>query len=110
MLHVIAISQAGIAAPTLTVKQDFEAKKIVPCVFFPDPASTLHYLPFHAFALQTRIEPRCNGLKPSALTTTLRGLQRFADKMYLNQSYGYEKGNGSFTTNVPFAKSLRLII
>ena len=27
LLHVIAISQAGIAGPTLTVMQDFETKK-----------------------------------------------------------------------------------
>ena len=42
LLHVIAISQAGIAAPTLTVMQDFKAKKncsmhILPrsCVYTP---------------------------------------------------------------------------
>ena len=94
LLHVIAIFQAGIAAPTLTVLQDFEAKKIVPCIFFPNPASTIRYLSFHTFALQTRFEPGCDGWKPSAVTTTLRTLQHFADKIsYFNQRY--EKGNGS---------------
>ena len=35
--HVIAIPQASIAAPTLTVMQGFKAKKkkIAPCISFP---------------------------------------------------------------------------
>ena len=111
LLHVIAISQAGIAAPTLTVyiMQDFEAKKIVPCIFFPDPASTLRYLSLHAFALRTQIEPGCDGWKPSAVTTTLHSLQHFADKMsYLNQRY--EKGNGSIRKEKKYRKcSIRQI-
>ena len=74
LLHVIAISHAGIAAPTLTVLQDFEAKKIVLCIFFPNPASTFRNVSFHAFALQMRIEPECDGWKPSAVTTTLHSL------------------------------------
>ena len=103
LLHVIGISQAGIAAPTLTVMQDFKAKKIVPCIFFPDPASTLRYLSFHAFALQTRIEPGCDGWKPSAVTITLRSLQHFADKMS-NLNQRYEKGNGSIREEKKYRK------
>ena len=50
--HVIAIPQAGIAAPTLTVMQGFEAKKWLLRAFsFPllRTASILRILPFHAF-------------------------------------------------------------
>ena len=62
--HVIAIPQASIAAPTLTVMQGFEAKKrlLGAC---PSPllhtASILHIIPFHAIATHVRIEPGCNG-------------------------------------------------
>ena len=78
---------------------------------YPDPASLLHNLPFHAFACQTQIKPGCDGWKSTTVTTTLRSLQQHIEKMsYLNQIY--EKGNGSIreetnTANVPFAKSLR---
>ena len=49
--HVIAIPQAGIAAPTLTVMQGFEAKKRLLSAFpfsFLRTASILRILPFHA--------------------------------------------------------------
>ena len=116
LLHVpvIAISQAGIAAPTLPVMQDFEAKKNCSvhilsrsCVYTP-----LTFIPRIQTSDANRT--RVRWLEPSAVTTTLCSLQHFADKMsYLNQRY--EKGNDSIrkeknTTNVPFAKSLRLII
>ena len=94
LLHVIAISQAGIAAPTVTLMQGFKAKKIVPCISYSNPLSLLHNLPFHTFAPQTRIEPGCDGWKPTTVTTTLRSLHQHNEKMsYLNQMY--KKGNGS---------------
>ena len=89
--HVIAIPQAGIAAPTLTVMQGFKANKRLLCAFpypFLRVASILRIHPFHAFATQARIDPGCSGWKPSTITTTLRSLQQCNDKMsYLNQMY-----------------------
>ena len=89
--HVIAILQAGIAAPTLTVMQGFEAKKRLLREFpypFLHTASVVRILSFHAFATQARIEPGRGGWKPSTITTTLRSLQQCNDKMsYLNQMH-----------------------
>ena len=94
LLHLIAISRAGIAAPTLTVMQGFKAKKVVPCISYPNSASLLRNLPFHTFAPQTQIEPGCDGWEPATVTTTLRSLHQHNEKMsYLNQMY--KKGNGS---------------
>ena len=94
LLHVIAISRAGIAAPTLTVMQGFKAKKVVPCISYPDSASLLRDLPFHAFAPHMRIKPGCDVWKPTTVTPTLYSLQQHGEKMsYLNQMY--EEGNGS---------------
>ena len=97
LLHVIAIPQAGIAVPTLTVTQGFEAKKRL---IYATPSSILRIasilciLSFHAFAPLAGFEPGCDGWKLSAVTITLRILLQFTDKMlYLNQMY--EKGNGS---------------
>ena len=60
--HVIAIPQAGIAAPTLTLMQGFEANKRL-LRAFPSPflrtVFILRILPFHAFATQAQIEPGC---------------------------------------------------
>ena len=88
---IIAIPQAGIAAPTLTVMQSFEAKERLLYAFsfpFQSTASILCILPFHTFVTQVRLEPRCDGWKENALTTTLRQLQQCNDKMlYLNQMY-----------------------
>ena len=76
--------QTGIAALTLTVMKGFEAKKVVYHIFFPYPY-TPRYLPFDAFAPPTGVEPGFIGLQLRALTTTLRSLHRFCDKMsYLN--------------------------
>ena len=95
--HVIAIPQAGIAAPTLNVMQGFEAqKRFVRAISLPilRTASILRILVFHTFAPQGGIEPRCDGWKLSDVTTTLHSLHQLVDKMsYLNQMY--EKGNGS---------------
>ena len=103
LLHVIAIPQAGIAAPTLTVVQGFKAKQVVPCISYPDPASLLCNLPFHAFAPQTQIEPGCDGWKPTTVTTTLHSLQQDDEKMsYLNQMY--EKGNSSIREEKKYRK------
>ena len=90
--HVIAIPQAGIAAPTLTVMQGFEAKKKYCSVHFLflvlSIASILQILPFYAFVTQVRIELGCDGWKANALTTTQHQLQQCNDKMlYLNQMY-----------------------
>ena len=74
--------------------QSFKAKKVVPCISYFDAASLLRNLPFHAFAPQTRIEPGCDGWKPTTVTTTPSSLQQHDKKMsYLKQMY--EKGNGS---------------
>ena len=62
--HVIAIPQAGIAAPTLTVMQGFEAKKRLFHAYpypFLGTASLLHIFPFHAFSTQAQLEPGCGG-------------------------------------------------
>ena len=89
--HVIAIPQAGIAAPTLTVMQRFQAKKgmlhALPFLLL-STASILRMLPFHAFLTQAQIEPGCEGWKANALTTTLHQSQQCNVKMsYLNQMY-----------------------
>ena len=89
--NVIAILQSGIAAPTLTVMQGFQAKKDF-SVHFAFPvlctASILRILPFHAFAIQALIEPGCDDWKANALTATLRSSQQCNTKMfYLNQMY-----------------------
>ena len=94
LLHITAISQAGIAAPTLTVMQRFKAKKVVPCIPYLNFASLLRNLPFHTFAPQTRTKPGCVGWKPTTVTTTSCSLHQHNEKMsFLNQMY--EKGNGS---------------
>ena len=88
--HVIAIPQAGIAAPTLTVMQGFEAKKNLRAFSFPflSTASILHILSFHAYVIQVRIETGCGGWKANAVTTTLRQSQQRNIKMpYINQMY-----------------------
>ena len=89
--HIIAIPQAGIAAPTLTVMQGFQAnKKIAPCFSFPflSTASILLMLPFPVFVTQVRIKSGFDGWKVNALTTTLGQLQQCSAKMpYLNQMY-----------------------
>ena len=109
--HVIAIPQAGIAAPTLTVMQGFKAKKkiirAIPSLIL-HTASILRILPFHAFTPQVGIEPGCEDWKLSAVTTTLRSLHQLIDKMsYLNQMY--EKGNGSIRKKKKYRKwSLRI--
>ena len=85
--HVIAIPQAGIAAPTLTVMQGFQAKKKRLLGAFPFPllhtASVLRILPFCMFVTQARIKPGCNGWKANALTTrpTLRSFRQCSYKM-----------------------------
>ena len=61
LLQGIAIPQTGIAAPTLTVMQGFEAKKKNDsriCILYP---SILHILPFHALAPPVGVEPGCHG-------------------------------------------------
>ena len=63
---VIAIPQAGIAAPTLAVMQGYQAKKRLLRTFpfsllRTGTASTLRIVPFHAFVTQARTEPRCDG-------------------------------------------------
>ena len=81
--HVIAIAQAGIADPTLTVVQGFKAKKRLLHAFaFPlrHTASILRIHPFHAFVTQARIEPGCDGWKAKVLTTTLAGRSNAAAK------------------------------
>ena len=55
--HAIAIPQASIAAPTLTVMQGFEAKKKLLRVYF-SPFLIPLILPFHTIATTVRIEPR----------------------------------------------------
>ena len=85
--HVIAIPQASIATPNLTVMQGFEAKKDCSIDIFP-PFLVLHILPFHAIATPVRIEPEYNGWELSTITTTLCRLQQSNDKMsFLNQMY-----------------------
>ena len=104
--HVIAIPQAGIAAPTLTVMQGFKAKKrFIRAI--PPPilrtASVLRILTFHTFAPQAGIEPGCDGWKLSAVTITLLSLHQLEDKMsYLNQMY--EKRNGSIREEKKYRK------
>ena len=88
---VIAIPQAGIAAPTLTVMQGFPAKKRLlhasPFPFHGIP-SIFRILPFHTFGARARIEPGYDGWKASVLTTTLRQSQQCSVKMpHLNQVY-----------------------
>ena len=89
--HVIVIPQAGIATPTLTVMQGLEAKKRLLRAFpsqFLRTASILRILSFHTFATQARIEPGCSGWKLSTITTTLRSLQQYYDKMlYFKQMF-----------------------
>ena len=89
--HEIAIPQARIAAPTLTVMQGFQAKKRLLRAFpFPvlHTASTLRIRLFHMFATQARIESGCDGWKANVLTTILCSSQHCNDKMsYLNQMY-----------------------
>ena len=95
LLHVSAISQVGIASPTLTVMQDFEAKK----------NCSVHILPRSCFYTLLSFIPRICTLDANRTWVrwleaercnnydTLRSLQHFADKMsYLNQRY--KKGNG----------------
>ena len=66
LLHVIAIPQAGITAPTPTVMQGFEAKKrlihVTPSLILRT-ASTLSILPFHAFAPLAGIKTGYNNWK-----------------------------------------------
>ena len=89
--HKIAIPQADIVAPTLTVMQGFKAKKRLLRAFtflLLHTVTLLHILPFHTFVTQTRIEPGCEGWKTNILTTTLHSLQQYSCKMskaYLNQ-------------------------
>ena len=61
--HVIAISQAGIAAPILTATKGFQAKKMLRSfpLSFLRTASILRIFPYHAFVTQARIEPGCDG-------------------------------------------------
>ena len=82
--HVIAIHQAGIASPTLTVMQGFEAKKRLLSAFsipLISTASILRIFPFHVFVSQVQIEPSCDGWKANALTTTLHQSQQCIVKM-----------------------------
>ena len=71
--HVIAIPQAGIAAPTLTLMQSFEAKKIItPCIFFTVPSHCI-YTPYSSI-------PRiCN---PNAERSRMRWLEAEHDNHY----------------------------
>ena len=71
--------------------QGLEAKKRLLRAFpsqFLRTASILRVLSFHAFATQARIEPGCSGWKLSTITTTLRSLQQYYDKMlYFKQMF-----------------------
>ena len=81
LLQRIAIPQTGIAAPTLTAMQGFEAKKKKdPCMFFPY-SSILRLLTFLAFALPAGVEPGCDGYNLSAVNITLRRLHQPIGKM-----------------------------
>ena len=75
--------QAGIAAPTLTVMQGFEAKKDSLCISFQVPAYCITH------AQPNRVSnPGVEGWKLSTIPTTLPSLQQCRDKMsYLNQMY-----------------------
>ena len=69
--HVIAIPQAGIAAPTLTVKQGFKAKKDCSCISFPVPYSPYFSIPHNR--------------NPSANRTQVRWLEAMHDNHYTMQ-------------------------
>ena len=89
--HVIAIPQGGIAAPTLTVMQSFQAKKRLLHAFpfqFLSTVSILCILPFHAFVTQAQIESGFDDWKANALTTTIHQSQQCNIKMlYLKQMH-----------------------
>ena len=53
----MAIPQAGIAAPTLTVMQGFQAKKIAQCISFPVPAYFV-YTPYQSWSLGQNLQDR----------------------------------------------------
>ena len=95
-----SLPQTGIAAPTLTAMQGFEAKRKIRV------EST------RTIAVQAGVEPGCYEYNLNAVTILLRNLHQPIIKMsYFNQMY--EKGNVSIreeknTVNVPFAKSLRI--
>ena len=57
LLQGIAIPQTGIAAPTLTAIQDFEAKKRKDSCIFLRYSSIMRILTFHAFALPAGVDP-----------------------------------------------------
>ena len=89
--HVIAISQAGIAAPTLTEMQGFEANKRM---FRASPFALLHAvfilraLPIQVFEFRARIEPGYDRWEAHEITTRLRQTHRCNVKMlYLTQMY-----------------------
>ena len=70
--HVIAIPQAGIAAPNLTVMQGFEAKKkTAPCICFPIPKTLYSFVP--------------RNRNPSANRTQVRWLEAEHDNHYTMQ-------------------------
>ena len=99
--HVIAIPQASIAAPTLTVMQGFEEKKDCSVYIF-SLFLILHILPFHAIATPVRIEREYDGWKLSTTTTTLCFLQQCSDKMsYLNQMHEKKAIQGSALMRLP---------
>ena len=79
----IAISQAGIAAPTLIVMQGFQGS-----VHLLSHSLVLREFPFSVYGIRARIELDCDGEKTHALTTRLHQTRCRRIKMsYVNQMY-----------------------